>query len=168
MDYSKGKGSNVASNIFIQNAKIPAWSTLFVDFGVSRKCFGALGLNLRTSSDLGKAKDICKGNIRSILSVNINGKQWKKALNAFVVYENGFEGFILIDEQSLMNALMQNEGEALITLKSESGRMAQVVFSLRGSASAISGAHQRYKITTQNKKVIHALLFRGSQFATKH
>lgn len=145
IDYQNGRGAIATNNIFIQNAKIPAWASLSVDFGIGRRCFGGLGLTFRTAQNLGRATKQYKDNMDTTIYLNIDGQDWEKNVRALVIYENGFEGFIEIDEQSLMNALMINSGEALLTYKYQNQARARVAFSLRGSRSAIRGAYERCK-----------------------
>lgn len=143
IDYQNGRGSIAVSNISIQNTRIPAWASLSVDFGIGRECYGGLGLNFRKTRILGKLTKQYTNDINSSLHLNINGLRWDKVVESLVIYEGGFEAFISIDEQSLMNALMDNTGEAQVTYKYQNQAKAIVAFSLNGSSSAISGAYKR-------------------------
>ena len=58
IEYGNDKGINALTNNYNGRGKSPIWSTLIVDFGISRKCAPGLGFMIRNNSNLGQIVEI--------------------------------------------------------------------------------------------------------------
>ena len=144
IEYSNGSGINAVTETYIGSASPPIWSTLLVDFAVSRRCAPGLGFMVRNNRNLGQVVDV-KYNPALSLLVEVNNKSLVIRSDALVNYTNGFEILGAIKEQSLLDALMTDTGVLVISIYSSGKSNYTTKFSLMGSAKIIRNAYNRCK-----------------------
>ena len=140
VEYGNGRGTNALTNVYVGSP--PIWATLIVDFGISRRCSPGLGFIVRNNRNLGQPVNQ-KYNSSLSLQVQVKDRIWGLKSDVLVNYTNGFEILATISEQSLLGALMTDEGASIISIYSFGKNNYPTEFSLKGSSKSIRTAFNR-------------------------